>query len=106
MNFTRRESRTASAPGRTRPSPKRRLRHDRPRLRTATGHGVGCLSGCATPALRRIRVIVHDVLQRSPEWQALRLGNLTGSSAAAMLATIQKGEAAGRRDLRARLVLQ
>lgn len=44
--------------------------------------------------------------QRSPEWFAARLGRLTGSSASDMLATIQKGEAAGRRNLRMRLVLE
>lgn len=44
--------------------------------------------------------------QRSPEWFAARAGRLTGSVAADMLATIKKGEAAGRRNLRARLVCE
>lgn len=44
--------------------------------------------------------------QRTPEWHAARLGKLTGSCAASMLATVQKGEAAGRRDLRVQLVLE
>lgn len=44
--------------------------------------------------------------QRSPDWLMARLGRLTGSSASDMLATIQKGEAAGRRNLRMRLVLE
>lgn len=51
-------------------------------------------------------MIVHAVTQRTPEWMAVRLGKLTGSKAAAMLATIQKGEAAGRRNLRMQLVLE
>jgi predicted phage-related endonuclease len=44
--------------------------------------------------------------QRSPEWFAARLGRLTGSVAGDMLATIKTGEAAARRDLRMRLVLE
>lgn len=52
-------------------------------------------------------MIVHDVLQRSPEWAALRLGRVGSSRAADMLATIKSGgEAAGRRNLRAQLVLE
>ena len=51
-------------------------------------------------------MIVHDIAQRSAEWQALRLGRVCGSHAAQMLATVQKGEAAGRRNLRAQLVLE
>lgn len=49
---------------------------------------------------------VHDVAQRTPEWHALRLGALTGSVAADMLATIKTGEAAKRRDLRLRLACE
>ncbi len=50
----------------------------------------------------------HGVSQRSPEWRTLRLGRLTGSRAADMLATLRsgKGEAAGRRNLRVQLVLE
>lgn len=44
--------------------------------------------------------------QRSDAWYAARLGRLTGSVAGAMLAKIAKGEAAGRRNLRLRLVLE
>jgi predicted phage-related endonuclease len=45
--------------------------------------------------------------QRSPEWYAARLGRLTGSCADAMLAANKtKGEAAGRRNLRVRLMLE
>jgi len=44
--------------------------------------------------------------QRSPEWFAARLGRLTGSRAADMLATIKSGEAAARRDLRTQLVCE
>lgn len=49
---------------------------------------------------------VLDVPQRSPEWYAARLGRLTGSCADKMLATIKSGEAAARRDLRTRLVVE
>ena len=53
-----------------------------------------------------MRGAVIDVVQRSPEWFAARLGRLTGSAAKDMLATIAKGEAAGRRKLRTRLTLE
>lgn len=49
-------------------------------------------------------VITAD--QRSPEWFTARLGRLTGSRAADMLATIKTGEAAARRDLRTQLVCE
>lgn len=49
---------------------------------------------------------VFDFAQRSPEWYAIRCGKLTGSCAADMLATIKSGEAAARRDLRTRLVIE
>lgn len=49
---------------------------------------------------------VLDVPQRTPEWFAARLGRLTGSVAGAILATVKSGEAAARRDLRTRLVLE
>lgn len=44
--------------------------------------------------------------QRSPEWFKARLGRLTGSRAADMLATIKTGEAAARRDLRVQLAVE
>jgi hypothetical protein len=47
-----------------------------------------------------------DVPQGSAEWLAVRLGKLTGSHAADMLTTIKTGEAAARRNLRVRLVLE
>jgi predicted phage-related endonuclease len=49
---------------------------------------------------------VIDAAQRSPEWFAARAGRLTGSCAGDMLATIKSGEAAARRDLRTRLVVE
>lgn len=49
---------------------------------------------------------VVDAEQRSPEWFQARLGRLTGSRAADMLAQINKGESAGRRNLRMQLVLE
>jgi putative phage-type endonuclease len=44
--------------------------------------------------------------QRSPEWFAARLGRVTGSRAADVLATIKTGEAAKRRDYRLDLVTE
>ena len=41
--------------------------------------------------------------QRDQAWAAARVGMLTGSSAADMLAVVKSGEAAARRDLRMRL---
>lgn len=49
---------------------------------------------------------IIDAPQRSPAWFAARAGRLTGSCAADMLAKIKSGEAAGRRNLRVRLVLE
>lgn len=50
--------------------------------------------------------LVIDAEQRSAPWFLARLGRLTASDAGKMLATIQKGEAAARRDLRVRLVCE
>jgi putative phage-type endonuclease len=47
-----------------------------------------------------------DVAQRSPAWFKARCGRITGTAAADMLATIRSGEAAARRDLRLRLVVE
>lgn len=49
---------------------------------------------------------IHDVVQRSPEWAALRLGKLTGSCASDMMTKIKSGESAARRKLRVRLALE
>jgi hypothetical protein len=52
---------------------------------------------------------VYDVVQRSPEWYALRLGLVTGSCAPSMLTEPQKGksgESAARRNLRVALALE
>jgi hypothetical protein len=50
---------------------------------------------------------VFDCEQRSPEWHAARVGMFTASCAGDMLAKTEKGsEAAKRRDLRLRLVLE
>lgn len=49
---------------------------------------------------------VIDVPQRSEAWFAARVGRVTSTGADPMLATISKGESAGRRNLRARLVLE
>jgi len=49
---------------------------------------------------------IIDAPQRSEQWFQARLGRLTGSRAADMLATIKSGEAAARRDLRMQLVCE
>lgn len=49
---------------------------------------------------------ILDMPQRSPEWYQARLGRLTGSAANDMLTTIKSGEAAARRNLRVRLMLE
>lgn len=49
---------------------------------------------------------INEAPQRSAEWFAARSGRLTGSVAADMMARIKDGEAAKRRDLRARLVVE
>jgi hypothetical protein len=49
---------------------------------------------------------VLNAPQRSTEWFAARVGRLTGSVASDMLATIKTGEAAGRRNLRTKLVVE
>ena len=54
--------------------------------------------------MRKFTVIECD--QRTDAWKTARLGRLTGSTAGKMLAKVQKGEAAGRRDLRLRLILE
>lgn len=52
-------------------------------------------------------MIVHRFDQRSPEWYAARLGRLTSSNVADMLATRKdKKESADRRNLRVRLALE
>jgi hypothetical protein len=51
-------------------------------------------------------MIVLCTDQRVPEWYAARVGRLTGSVAGDMLARIKTGEAAARRDLRTRLVVE
>ncbi len=52
------------------------------------------------------RFAIVDAPQRSDEWREARMGRLTGSVAADMLATIKSGEAAARRDLRMQLVCE
>lgn len=49
---------------------------------------------------------VINAEQRSAEWFAARCGKLTGSCAADVFAKVKSGEAAGRRDLRTRLVVE
>lgn len=54
-----------------------------------------------------MNAILLDVEQRSPEWMAARVGRLTSTGAAEMLATTKKGEeSASRRNLRNRLALE
>jgi hypothetical protein len=49
---------------------------------------------------------VVTVDQRTPAWFAVRCGRLTGTAVRDMRATIKTGEAAARRDLRIRLVVE
>jgi len=52
-------------------------------------------------------MIVLNIPQRGPEWVAARLGRVSGSDAADLIATLKNGgEAASRRDLRVRLALE
>jgi hypothetical protein len=53
-----------------------------------------------------VNFTLHTMPQRSPEWYAIRCGRLTGSRACDMLAAVQKGEAAARRDLRVLLAVE
>jgi hypothetical protein len=53
-----------------------------------------------------MRFVTVTTEQRTPEWFAARCGRVTGSGAADMLARIKTGEAAARRDLRVRLVVE
>lgn len=55
-----------------------------------------------------MNAIVHDVIQRSPEWLQLRVAMLTGSCADAVIAQRKKGsgELKVRADLRRRLVCE
>lgn len=57
--------------------------------------------------MKPANVQIIDVPQGSPEWLQARCAKLTGTGAAAMLAKTQKGaEAAGRRNLIAKLVVE
>lgn len=49
---------------------------------------------------------VHLIEQRTAAWHQLRAGKLTGSCAKDMLAKIKSGEAAGRRNLKFKLVAE
>lgn len=53
-----------------------------------------------------VKFTILDCEQRSPEWYAARVGRLTGSAASALFKTVQKGEAAARRDYRLQLVVE
>ena len=50
--------------------------------------------------------VIHRCDQRSDEWFALRAGRLTASQAGDMLAMVKSGEAAARRNLRTRLIVE
>lgn len=51
-------------------------------------------------------MIVHTMDQGSTEWLAVRVGRATASNFGSILATIKSGEAAVRRNYRARLVVE
>ena len=53
-----------------------------------------------------MNLTIHDVVQRSPEWHALRASRIGSSDAEAVLSVgARGGESVGRRDLRFRLAL-
>jgi predicted phage-related endonuclease len=52
------------------------------------------------------RYLVCEHPQGTPEWHQDRLGKVTGSNAAAVLATVKSGEAATRANYRTQLVLE
>jgi len=56
--------------------------------------------------LRARPLVILTDAQRSDEWRQARLGRVTGSRAADVLATIKSGEAAKRRDYRIELVCE
>jgi putative phage-type endonuclease len=49
---------------------------------------------------------ILDCEQRTPEWIEARIGKVTGSSIAAVLAEIKKGESATRRNYRAEIIVE
>lgn len=53
-----------------------------------------------------MRYILSEHPQGSPEWKKDRAGKATGSRAGDIVATIKSGEAAGRRNYRAQLVVE
>src|SRR5213075_1985620 len=62
---------------------------------------------CVAQNVGFLNMQVIDVPQRSTEWVTLRLGRVSGSDAADVIATLKNGgEAASRRDLRTRLCLE
>ena len=50
--------------------------------------------------------MLYDCEQRSDEWRALRIGKVTASRICDVLAKIQKGEAASRRNYRAEIIVE
>jgi putative phage-type endonuclease len=72
---------------------------------TDTASHLALIEGASAPM--HVPIIHDHLIQRSPEWFAIRLGRLTSSAAADMLSTRKdKTEAAGRRNLRVRLALE
>lgn len=53
-----------------------------------------------------MRYLLSEHPQGTPEWKLARAGRATGSRAADIVATIQKGEAAARRNYRTQLVVE
>lgn len=53
-----------------------------------------------------VKFTILEAEQRSAEWYSARAGRLTGSAAHALFKTVQKGEAAARRDYRLQLVVE
>jgi hypothetical protein len=55
---------------------------------------------------KRMKFSVVNAEQRSIEWRSARVGRVTGSRAADVVATIKSGEAAARRDYRLQLAVE
>jgi hypothetical protein len=51
-------------------------------------------------------MMMTEIVQGTPEWHALRLGKITASRIADVMATIKTGEAASRADYRMQLVCE
>lgn len=51
-------------------------------------------------------MIYHDIVQLTPEWFEIKLGKVSASHIADVMATVRSGEAATRRNYRAKLIAE